>query len=391
MIIQALRYDTAEPVRIETDRARVHSVTPLDLPDSRQRKLPWVAPGLVDIQVNGRGGQSFSSVDLTPEKVAEILRPHYAFGLTRMCPTLVTASFETLQAGMTAIRRACETERWIDRMAPAIHLEGPYISPEDGPRGAHALEHVRPADWDEFCRLQDAAGGRIRLVTLAPEVPGGLEFIAKAARSGVVVSLGHTAASPEEIDQAVDAGARLSTHLGNGAHGMLHRHPNYIWQQLAADGLSASIICDGHHLPPAVVKTIVRAKTPERVILVSDAASLAGLPPGRYRECEGDVEVLSDGRIVIAGQDQLLAGSTQSIDVCVRLCMEFAGVGLREAVDMANRNPAQLMNLRWGAFQPDDEADFVFFRHDPSAASFEVLATIAEGEVRFGDVSAAEM
>ena len=188
------------------------------------------------------------------------------------------------------------------------------------------------------------------------------------------------------ISEAVDAGATLSTHLGNGAHGTLRRHPNYLWQQLAADGLSASIICDGHHLPAAVVKTIVRAKTPRRVILVSDAASLAGLPPGRYRECEGEVEVLADGRIVIAGQEQLLAGSTQSIDRCLGRCMEFAGVSLSEAVDMATVNPARLLGLPYGGFQPGDAGDFVLFRHEKPSPGFEVVATVAAGEVRFGSL-----
>lgn len=387
MIFHALRYDTSEPVQIEIEAGRTRAVTPLDLAAAEWERLPWVAPALFDLQINGRGGQGFASADLTPEKVAEVLRPHFAFGLTRMCPTLVTASLETLEAGMRAIRQACEAEPWIDRMAPAIHLEGPYISHLDGPRGAHARQHVRPADWEEFCRLQEAAGGRIRLVTLAPETLGGIAFIKKAVESGVVVAIGHTAAEPEEIDSAVDAGATLSTHLGNGAHGTLRRHPNYIWQQLAADGLSASIICDGHHLPVAVVKTIVRAKTPRRVILVSDAASLAGLPPGRYQECEGEVEVLADGRIVIAGQDQLLAGSTQSIDVCVGLCMQFAGVSLSEAVDMATINPARLLGLPYGSFQPGEEGDFVLFRHDAQSPRFEVVATVAAGEVRFGSLS----
>src|SRR5262249_46804632 len=154
--------------------------------------------------------------------------------------------------------QACEKDPQLARAIPGIHLEGPYISAEDGPRGAHARQHVRPPDWDEFCRLQDLAGGRIRLVTLAPETAGALPFIERLSRAGVVVALGHTAASGECIRDAIQAGARLSTHLGNGAHAVLPRHPNYIWEQLADDGLWASIICDGHHLPESVMRCILR-------------------------------------------------------------------------------------------------------------------------------------
>src|SRR5205807_1149747 len=176
------------------------------------------------------------------------------------------------------------------RAMPCFHLEGPYISAEDGPRGAHPLAQVRPPDLGEFQRIQEAADGNIRLVTLAPELPGALAFIDKLTAAGVVVAIGHTAASPATIRDAVSAGARLSTHLGNGSHAMLPRHDNYLWEQLAADELWASIICDGHHLPAAVMRCILRVKTPARTILTCDAGSLAGLPSGRYREWDQELQ-----------------------------------------------------------------------------------------------------
>ncbi len=214
----------------------------------------------------------------------------------------------------------------------AFTLEGPYMSTEDGPRGAHPLAHCRRPNWDEFSRLQEAAGGRIVILTMSAEFEEAPDFIARATASGVVVSIGHTAASGAQIRAAVDAGAKLSTHLGNGAHRTLRRHPNYLWDQLAEDRLMASIIADGHHLPPEVVKTIVRAKSPLRTILVSDESGLAGLPPGRY-QCSGcELEILSDGRLVIAGQDQLLAGASRPIGDGVVNVMRFAGVDLATAV-----------------------------------------------------------
>src|SRR5262249_44392150 len=181
---------------------------------------------------------------------------------------------------------------------PGFHLEGPYICPDDGPRGAHPRDHVRPPNWDEFCRFQDAAKGHIRLVTLAPELQGALSLFEKLRATGVITAVGHTAASGAVIRDAIHAGARLSTHLGNGCAAMLPRRDNCLWEQLAADELSASIITDGHHLPPSVLKTICRAKTPARTILISDASALAGLTPGMYRDLGQDVEVLAEGKIV---------------------------------------------------------------------------------------------
>ena len=255
---------------------------------------------------------------------------------------------------------ACDADHALSAAIPCFHLEGPYISPVDGPRGAHPSQHVRPPDWDEFCRLQDAAQGRIRLATLAPEWEGAISFIERAAKSGVVVAIGHTAAGGEQIRDAIAAGARLSTHLGNGAHALLPRHSNYIWEQLAADELLASIICDGHHLPPAVVRCLVRVKSPARTILTCDASSLAGLPPGRYCEWEQELEVRPEGKIVVPGTDYL-AGSWSFTDHCVGKVIQFAGVTLRDAVDMASARPRELLGLPPQLIEPGHPAHLVLF------------------------------
>src|SRR5262249_8138444 len=160
--------------------------------------------------------------------------------------------------------RALDSDADLAAAVPGLHVEGPYLSPEDGPRGAHPLEHIRPPDWDEFQRFLEAAGGRIRLLTLAPEAEAALPFIERLPAAGIVVAIGHTGADPETIHAAVRAGARLSTHLGNGAHSMIRRHPNYIWEQLACDDLTASVIADGHHLPASVLKCFARVKGAER-------------------------------------------------------------------------------------------------------------------------------
>lgn len=383
--VLARRYDTGETIRVGMDGGRIAAVEPARS-DGDSAALPFVAPGFFDLQINGHGGIWFSSEDLTVEQVLTVLRSHFQHGITRMCPTLVTNSRAALLAGFDAIRRACEGEPWADRMAPGCHLEGPYLSAEDGPRGAHPREHIRGCDWSEFEEFQSASGGRIRLVTLAPEADGAVEFIRRAVASGVRIAIGHTAASSEQISAAVDAGATLSTHLGNGAHGTIRRHPNYIWDQLAEDRLTASIITDGHHLPAAVVKSIVRAKTPRRIIITCDASGLAGCDPGEYEYHGGRFEVLSDGPIVIAGQRQMLAGSGQQTDVCVANAVSMAGVTLGEACDMASQAPARLLGFEEVHLRRGSRADLVLFQHEPQASRLQVAATIADGEVVYGDL-----
>lgn len=388
MHLFARRYDTRDAVRVDVEEGRIARIAPLPADGSPAQPLPWVAPGFVDLQVNGYGGQEFSSLELTPEKVAAIVRQHWAFGVTSLCPTLTTQSFDCLVHGLGAIDFACQSMPDIARSVPGIHLEGPYFSTEDGPRGAHPLAHCRRPNWDEFRHLQEAAGGRIRLLTMSPEFDEAPDFIARVAASGVLVAIGHTGASGSQIRAAVDAGARLSTHLGNGAHRMLRRHPNYLWDQLAEDRLMASLIVDGQHLPPEVVKTFVRAKTPQRCILVSDVSGLAGLPPGRHASSGGDLEILADGRLVIAGQDQLLAGASRPIGVGVANVMHFAGVDLPTAVAMATAHPNLLLGQPAGTLRPGDAANLVLFDlPDAEVPRLDVRATLVAGELVHGRLS----
>jgi N-acetylglucosamine-6-phosphate deacetylase len=358
MRFRARHYATGELIDVVTGGGRILALeSPAGEPDL---SAGWVAPALFDLQINGCDGHSFNSERLSADAVRHVVAVCRRHGLGGLCPTLVTNSFEALSHGLGTLRRARELDADVARSVPAIHLEGPYISAEDGPRGAHPLRHVRPPDWDEFRRLQDAAGGLIRLLTLAPEHDGALPFIECLTAAGVVVALGHTAASGERIRDAVRAGARLSTHLGNGSHAVLPRHPNYIWEQLADDGLWASVICDGHHLPPSVVRCVVRVKTPARTVLTCDASSLAGLPPGRYREWDQDFEVHPAGKVVVPGTSYL-AGSWAFTDVCVGNVIRFAGVSLADAVDMAGARPRQLLGLPPRRLEPGQPAELVLF------------------------------
>lgn len=386
MQIVGRRYDTADPVVVEIAGGVVKSVRPLPALPKRVEPLPWIAPGFVDVQVNGYGGQELADLKLSVEHVESISRSMDRCGVTQYCPTVTTQSFEVLEHALRTIHQACQSHRAVEARVAGIHLEGPYISSEDGPRGAHPLAHCRPPDWDEFQRLQEAAGGRIRILTLSPEYDEAPAFIAKAAESGVVVAIGHTGATPEQVWAAVDAGARMSTHLGNGAHGQLRRHPNYLWSQLADDRLVASVIADGHHLPPEVVRVFVRAKTPARCVLVSDITGMAGMPPGRYETSLGAVEVLENGRLVVAGQRQFLAGAALPIGVGVVNVMRFAGVNLPTAVEMASVGPAAIVEARCGGLRPGAAADFVLFNltfGDDGPEDLRIRGVVLQGEMVF--------
>jgi N-acetylglucosamine-6-phosphate deacetylase len=388
MSICGRRYDTGELVQLDVAEGKIARVSPAAR-DQAKQDWPWIAPGLIDLQVNGYGGQEFSSAELTLERVLSIGRTMLSFGVTSYCPTLTTESLDVLQHGLQTIHAACESSPDAARQIIGIHLEGPYLSSEDGPRGAHPPRHCRRPDWDEFQRLQESAGGRIRLHTMAVEFDEAPAFIERLVASGVAAAIGHTAADSEQIDRAVDAGAKLSTHLGNGSHPTIHRHRNYIWDQLAEDRLMASLIADGHHLPPVLVKTIVRAKAPERCILVSDLSGQAGQPPGRYRSKFCDVDILPGGRLVVAGQRELMAGASVPINVGLANLMAFAGVDLKTAFHMAVHHPARLLDVDPGGLEPGDLADLVLFdlidhAKPDGLRKLEPRATFAHGRIAWG-------
>ncbi len=295
--------------------------------------------GFFELQVNGFAGVDFNNPRLTTDELQRATAAMRATGVTRFLPTLITSSFEAFaQCARTVARFA-------DPANAGIHMEGPYIAPEDGPRGAHPRAHVLPASVDDFRRRQEAAEGRIVMVSLAPEVEGALALTEYLVANKICVSIAHTAASPAQIRDVVKAGATLATHLGNGCANMLPRHPNFIWEQLATDELYASFIVDGHHLPPATVKAMMRAKTPARSILVTDAIAAAGCPPGRYRIGDAEVELSPTGRVAAPGASNL-AGSALTLDRAVANTVKFTGLPLSDVLPMATTIPAKCVGMQ---------------------------------------------
>jgi N-acetylglucosamine-6-phosphate deacetylase len=381
----ARRYDTLRLVEITVSEGVIQSMVPvadarLAVAESRESSagaevdsaspkshdfgygnLPVVAPGFVDLQINGYRGLEFNDPQLTIDKVREIALAMDAGGCTCFLATCTTDSQQVLEHSFAVIAGAIDKLPEVAARIVGIHCEGPFISPIDGPRGAHPKQHVRVPSVAEYRALQTAARGKIRILTISPEYPEAIPVIREAAAEGVIVAIGHTAASSEQIAAAVDAGARMSTHLGNGSHAVIKRHPNYIWDQLADDRLVASLIVDGHHLPASVVKSLLRAKGPERCVLVSDVTSLGGMPPGRYATGLGDLEVLESGKLVIAGQRDILAGASLLMDTCVAQLMRFAGVNLATAIDLASIQPARLLGINNHRLDVGSPANLVLF------------------------------
>ncbi|QDV32422.1 N-acetylglucosamine-6-phosphate deacetylase [Tautonia plasticadhaerens] len=359
--------------RVAFDGPTIASVEEIDDSTAVSEGDDWIAPAFWDIQTNGRLGVSFSDPTLTAEQVREIVLAQDEIGSARICPTLITAPADDMRHGVATIAAACEADPGVAHRVVGIHLEGPFLSPDDGYRGAHPIEAIRDPDWDLFRSLQDASGGRVVLLTLAPERPGAIELIEKVSHSGVVVAIGHSAADPETIRRAVDAGARLSTHLGNGIVASLPRHPNPIWTQAACDGLTASLIADGHHLDDDVLRVLVRAKTPDRVVLVSDASPLAGLPPGAY----GRWAVEPSGRVVVAGTPYL-AGANRALTEGVDRLIRAVGLPPAEAIACASIHPARLLGKPGPTIAPGRPADLIRFRLG-AGGRFELVETLVFG------------
>lgn len=322
----------------------------------------FISPGFIDIQVNGFAGVDYNSPEASHEEIARSLGVMFSTGVTRCFPTVITGDPEKMLGALRNLAAAREALPEGYAME-AFHVEGPHISPEDGPRGAHPQRWVRPPDLNEYKRWQEAARGNVRLVTLSPEWPGAVPYIEALSSDGVVTSIGHTKATAEQIKDAVSAGATLSTHIGNGAHAVMSRHPNYIWEQLAEDRLNASMIVDGMHLGPAFLKVALRAKGVDHSVLITDAVMPAMCSPGRYLLGEVEVELHADESVRMVGGNRL-AGSSLRMDRAIGNVMRIAGLTLAEAVTMATTNAARAGRVggRIRGLQPGSRADVVKFR-----------------------------
>jgi N-acetylglucosamine-6-phosphate deacetylase len=369
--IEGINYLDNKPVAVSFENGLITRVDKLDRLQDDSRPY-YIAPGFVDIQVNGYNGISFSleSADdpsmesrrLSVEEIRNITKELWSNGVTTYLPTLTTNSRELFLRNISVLNEAMNDPSNMGSI-PGLHLEGPYISPFDGYRGAHPREHVRKPDWDEFTELKNCSDGRILLVTIAPEVEGAIDFIRKCRQNGIVVSLGHHNGSSEIITHAIDAGAGLSTHLGNGCSTNINRHRNPIWPQLADDRLMISIISDSFHLPPEIMKVFWKVKGPEKIIIISDITSYAGLPAGMYRLKTGEtIEKGENGHLRFSGQEAGLYGSATHLSEAVSHMMKVTGCSNADVFKMTSSNPAALVNLTdRGTIDPGKRADIILF------------------------------
>jgi N-acetylglucosamine-6-phosphate deacetylase len=360
MKIEGLFYIDSAPVSIEIENDIITQVTRKASLDDVSFSNVYVGPGLIDNQVNGYVTVDFTGEGLTVEGIHKATRALWKKGVTTYLPTLITQSQERLIRNFSIMSEAVK-DRETGITIPGYHLEGPYISPEHGYRGFHRKDYIRPPDWQEFMKLNEAAGKRIIQVSLAPEIEGALEFIDRLKKEGIVVALAHHNASSEIIRQAIDKGAVVSTHLGNGCANMIHRHNNPLWQQLADDRMIASLIVDGFHLRKEEVQVFYKIKGPERIILTSDVMNFAGMEPGEYTEDDRTVVLTPDGMLKYP-EDDCLAGAASPLVKGVGNMMRFTDCSLADAIHMSSRNPAKLYGLKdRGEILPGKRADLILY------------------------------
>lgn len=379
-VITGLYYADNKPVAITLQEGKISAVKRIKTLPEESRDL-IIAPGFIDNQVNGFAGVSFTfgGGDLTPEGVKKATAELWKTGVTTYIPTLTTNSFELLSKNFSVLAGVIDDPGLLGSIS-GFHLEGPFISPVDGFRGAHPLRFVRPPDWDEFLELNRAAGNKIIQVTVAPETEGAMDFISRCKSAGIIVGLGHHNGDVQTVAEAIDRGALIATHLGNGCANMINRHNNPLWPQLSDDRMMISIIGDGFHLNPEEIRVFYKVKGPEKTIITSDVTSYAALPPGKFVNIEGDtLELTPEGMVKYPAQN-VLAGSASPLKKGIANVMKVTNCSLADAVNMVTRNPANLYGFDdRGAIEPGKRADLVLFRIKNN--EFEIVKTIVNGKV----------
>jgi len=300
-------------------------------------------PGLVDLQVNGYKGVDFSSPELTEESCAEACRGMFDVGATALLATIITSSEDTYRHNLPIMAKVIKAKEFKGRLL-GIHIEGPFISPEDGARGAHNRKWVQEADIEVLKRLLDWADGTVKLLTMAAEIDGAEELCQYATDCGIAVSLGHQMAGVDDIERLVSAGAKALTHLGNGVPLEVPRHDNPILAGLSNDCLAAMVITDGHHLPPALIKTIVRTKGIDKCIVTSDAAYLSGMSAGQYESPSAELTLNEAGRLYVSSTGYM-AGSSATMLGCMNHLASLKLLTGEELSRVCFYNPLALIGI----------------------------------------------
>ena len=360
-VVKGVHCLSGQRLKIEIRNEHITDVSVAERPEAGSA---CIGPGLIDLQVNGINGIDFNSLLLTRGEVLKATQYLLNTGVTTYFPTVITNSTENILQILRTIRLACDTHPLVDSCIGGIHLEGPFISKTKGPRGAHNEKYIKAPDFNLIITLHKASGYRIKLITLAPEWKNAYPFIRKCRQHGILVAIGHSEASPNQIRLAVKSGATLSTHLGNGISLKLPRHPNLLWEQMAQDDLFASIIADGFHLPDSFLKVVIRAKR-DKAMLVSDVTSFSGMAPGIYEAHIGEEVILKrNGKLVLKEFPDLLAGATRTLAENIQYLVKKKIVTLSDGWRMASTNPARFLGNESYGITKGQRADFVIFKAD---------------------------
>jgi N-acetylglucosamine-6-phosphate deacetylase len=384
--IEGLSYLDGKPVSIVVKEGKIVEINRISELPAGSKKV-YVAPGMIDNQVNGFVGVSFLSEtggELTPGGVKKATQALWERGVTTYLATLTSNSREELLNIFSKLGKIKNDKSLLGSMA-GFHLEGPYISPEEGYRGAHTLKFIRNPDWNEFMQFYKASGNSILTVTIAPELDGAMDFIKKCTEKGIVVALGHHNANAEIINLAVENGAKICTHLGNGCANLINRHLNPLWPQLSNDKLSISIICDGFHLNPEEIRVFYKVKGSDRTIVTSDVTEFAGMPPGIYKIFDGsEVELTIEGELRYPAQ-KVLYGSASAMDKGIWHIMKVTGCPMADAIKMSSTNPAKLYGLKdRGTIDIGKRADLILF--EMADSRLKIIRTFVNGELVYNSV-----
>jgi N-acetylglucosamine-6-phosphate deacetylase len=298
-------------------------------------------PGFVDLQINGYKGVDFSGEKLTEQDFHFACQEIIRSGTVVFLPTVITSSAEIYQKNLKLIASVIKHKPFSMHI-PGIHVEGPFISKEDGARGAHNKDWVRTPDIQFFDQLFRWSEGKIKLITVSAELNDADELCRHATKLGVRVSLGHQMANEADLEKMVKAGAVSLTHLGNGVPIQLHRHSNPIWAGMGNDELKAMIITDGHHLPPSLIKSIIRTKGISNVIVASDASPVAGLPPGKYNTLGNDAILDPSGKLYNPDSGYLVGSSSTMID-CMNYLLDLDILSTSQLLELGFFNPLKLI------------------------------------------------
>jgi N-acetylglucosamine-6-phosphate deacetylase len=379
--VQTIHGRAADGVDIVTVSYRGDTIVEVTrTPDTAAESLPVLSAGFIDLQVNGYAGFDVNSGNLEPGDIVQLTKRLALLGVTTWAPTVITASEERIAHALHSIEAARRSDPIVSAAIVGVHVEGPFISAEEGARGVHDPHIIRPLDVDEIERWLER--GPVGLITVSPHTGDAPRQIARIRELGVEVAIGHTHSTPEQIGAAVDAGARFSTHLGNGISAHLPRHPNAIWTQLADDRLTTGLIADGHHLPIDTLEVMLRAKTHHRAFLVSDLTAVGGSAPGRYTTSVGGlVDLDASGRLSFVGSD-FLAGAAATLVDGLRTVEARTTLSLVEAMALVTATPASVMpyaRTGLGRLEVGAPADLVLFDYSRESGIGKVAAVVQAG------------